>query len=388
MLPGYQDDYRFEMSGAHRKPAYKIEPPSVTWHLGFWKPEPEHEKYNEKSRSFARRDIWIGCIEELILHVYDSLKDHKKNVLGMWDDPSVFNYQPIAQPRSDRLRLLRNVYDRKADPHGKHEPHGRLDPRPQLDDPLLARYETVHIHARWNGMPIDIRFEVTGEYFTVTTTISLRQLAVPSAWTQEGRSIEGKGQPNFNSEIKTEALDFLSKIIRATDERVKCQGRDFPMAPSIIEVENGSKFLYFGVWEKLEADIFRPADPGYQTDKLGTRFADFRGLALQCDFTGSSMINASGQAEAAPELVRPNLRRVFDRELSTAFTDDLRALRWVDAIHPILLSIERDEVNTLDKRPVAADPVEYIFTKFCNERCIYGSGWGPQEEGGDRTAVR
>ncbi len=50
-------------------------------------------------------------------------------------------------------------------------------------------------------------------------------------------------------------------------------------------------------------------------------------------------------------------------------------LEWVDAIHRVLLSVEDNAVNNL-----ASDPVEYTFTKFCNQRCIYGSGFGPQIE--------
>lgn len=148
-FPGYHRDYPFMMSDAHRKPAYAIGTPSISWHLSFWQPHDDEAK-------------WIRDIESLILSLYDCFE--RENCT-----PTVSNLQRQVRPERTqvvecRVDLLRNSYVNLG---SGWEPAGR-----EGDDQKYrrGRYEVVHMEGRWASMPISLRFEVFEEYFMLTST--------------------------------------------------------------------------------------------------------------------------------------------------------------------------------------------------------------------------
>jgi hypothetical protein len=395
--PPYIDDYAFTMSGGHRKPAYDIGAPSISWHTGFWKPsKKEYPKdiSSEGTRSRNRRKIWVTQIERLVLEVYDNLHQHKARMKGEWRDPTLTNLQPDTSDRPDRLHLFRGNYPRNREAPDAYTP-GELDPdRPQ------TRYETVHIDGVWNSMPLDIRFEVNGEFFTITTTIDFSRMRPQPAfdetqdikqramWERRRRIRPGEFVIDFSVYVKTASR--LNKVIDLTEERFRAvRGRRVPKDWYIEELKSDTKFLYFDLWEMLKKEIFYGSKDNEHIARLGKCFADFRNLTLQCTSDGLSLINPWRKSEqdidSDPYALAPTRKDwpLRNEIVGHTFEDD--DIEWVDAIHPILLSLEQPIVNThvdIENHPngipLACDPVEYTFTKFCEGRCIYGSGFGPQ----------
>jgi hypothetical protein len=408
LLPGYDGDYQFEMSAAHRKPAYEIGTPSITWRMAFWKPAPKQRPISDaaeattgarkpergNAKSFEEHDQWILQIEYLILNIYDLLKEHRKkaakvfaNHPGMgkiWDIPEVSNLQPSKPNEPEYLRLLRRKFLEECPNRGRwDQSYEYLDIHPPTQKHCKTRYEAVHVDGVWESMPLDIRFEVSDEYFTLTTTIDFSRI-------REFRGIGDKRRRRRSGEFVAgfEAYDQAREAMFAIISG--CNDRRNKMATSRVpeskrglsnDLRDSCHHLYYGIWNALQTEIFSNTSEIDSAARLGLRFVDFRNLSLRCSGSPGRIVNPWVSVEGAnatitiasnPLALKDKSKR--DTVMDHSFkTDDLE---WVDTIHPILLSIEDKMVNEM-----ASDPVEYTFTKFCRERCIYGSGFGPQIEG-------
>ncbi len=385
LLPDFPDDYRFAMSGAHRKPAYEVGAPSITWHLAFW--NTYEVDYDSKTKSSKRRSEWIESIEMLILHVYHNLRKHKVLKCAQWAEPALFNLQPFRGQPDYELRLLQRIYNKDSDSEsGLYEPIGYLDRELTPDhDSRHSDFETVHIDAVWNSMPIDIRFEVPDEFFTITLTIDFsRMMPQPRTGGVERRRRRRRSEFDLENETFRSAAGALYLVTHLADQRFSelTKGHTSSFKDQAVNsLTSCAEHLYFDIWKSLEEDIFRGNSDLHAMGKLGKRFADFRNLSLQCNKTGSALINPWKEDSERHLIEIPREETSLrDRIVNNSLKDDGLVLDWVDAIHPILLSVEPKEVNFLADASVAADPVEYTFTRFCDKRCIYGSGFGPQVE--------
>lgn len=427
--PQYQEDYCFEMSSAHRKPSYEIGTPSISWHLSFWNPvsrpeqlpplsaAPTHEgkhptNYNE-SESFQARARWVECIEKHILHIYDRLLEHRNthpyDLDRYWSKPSITNLQPIAEPHPDELRLLCNFYTSLRDgSSASYKAKGGLDltvplgPGGESGDPThyMTRYETVHLDGVWNSMPLDIRFEVSGEYFTVTTTVDFSRMR-PQFPPEGGRwTMRRQRDGEFRSEFweYAKAIDALTRLTQQVNSR-KGRKSSYKKDLDIRAIFGEARYLYFDLWNSLKNEMFSASrDNDYIAD-LGDCFGDFRNLSLQCDLKGEQLVLPwRFRAGSIEKLPTGNYRKSGLREEVLGHSFDSDDIEWVDSVHPILLALEPSAINYTPKRtetttvgvesgmtsdpnrrrPLPAETVEYTFTKFSNGRCIYGSGFGPQ----------
>jgi hypothetical protein len=234
-------------------------------------------------------------------------------------------------------------------------------------------------------MPLDIRFEVSGEYFTVTTTIDFsRMRKQPDERELSRRRRRRENEFDLtNPEFKKTAY-ALFESIKLTQNRLAeiKKGHTWPhnrpprKDGMTKDLATHSSHLYFKIWDALKSEIFHGKAGNDYVELLGNCFADFRNLSLQSDLDGHDLINPWKLYNGGlTEVERPetSLKRSI---VGHAFEDD--AIDWIDAIQPILLSVEQDVFNFEDDLPLAADPIEYSFTKVCNKRCIYGSGFGPQ----------
>jgi hypothetical protein len=461
--PHYHPDYRFEMSGAHRKPAYEVGAPSITWHAGFWKPktqpmvhkDDESNLKDKESRtstedepfgeSYRNHNRWIKQIEILILHVYDSFTDHQtkhKNLFVLdYPSPDLTNLQPVTPPHTDELHLLRNIYPKEnrtgscsyvsMGPIGcETYDHAKTE---SLDHPPRpTRYETVHIDGVWNSMPIDIRFEVNSEYFTISATVDFSRMRPNPPGVKPRRRRLRKPDDEFQwivPEYRV-ASNAMYKVIEQVNSRRKSISSAAAIRKKdddIAQLRRFTNYLFKTFWEKLKQEIVfgvkytayldaqnwkleegSNKEPTIE-DYLGECFADFRNLTLQCIDSGNRVRNPWRQEQVHPdrngigaqEKMRSKAQKTaselllhFDPALipengiklipehwpETTLRKSIEGhffkednLDWVDSIQPILLSLEPDEINDL-----AADPVEYTFSRFFHDRCIYGSGFGPQ----------
>lgn len=407
VLPGYEGDYPFGMSAAHRKPAYEIGTPSVTWRMAFWKPELKRELTSDEtsdelkgnqSESLDDHDRWILQIEYLILHVYDKLAQHRDKWFPegvgkteTWKTPELSNLQPSQADEPGYLRLLRHKFSKKCPVEGR-----RKQTEESLDSPWgrheynKTRYEAVHIDGVWQSLPLDIRFEVSDEYFTITTTIdfsrmkTFQDMGEPRRCRRPGEFVDG-----FKAYDKARTALFTT-IDGCNKRRTRMRTTDVPESKRqlISDLRESSKFFYFDLWDGSEKDGFDGLDKTVFSDdkdtgvaaRLGQRFVDFRNLSLQCEEESGCIVNPwmwgeiNGNVSLIPNLQVWKHQSKRDTVIGHSFkTDDLE---WVDTIHPILLSTDKDLSNNL-----ASGQVEYTFTKFCHQRCIYGSGFGPQIEG-------
>jgi len=410
------------MSGAHRKPAYEIGAPSITWHAGFWQPDlRERTAESRGPESFRRHDDWIGAIEELILHVFNGLEQSEQVKNKEWSAPMLSNLQPSRKPEAGTLRLLRRTFHKSAtDANSPYRKRTYLDGRPaeKLADPTkcMTRYETVHIDGVWQSMPLDIRFEVNREYFTITTTIDFSRMRPQPPQPKQGRRLEPRrrrirdGEFDSSYEHYRRTSEELFHIIETTNARresiQKLGDKGNTKDADIAELAKSSKYLYSEIWDQLKSDLFYSKDQNAYIGQLGPCFVDFRNLSLQCSYRDPNrivnpwkLVEGStwkvGRSYKGAELVKDqtifhdeSLRRTITGHRFKSDGDDRKYvdekhgsddIEWVDAIHPVLLSIEPKEVNDQ-----ASDPVEYTFTKFCHDRCIYGSGFGPQIEDSDK----
>jgi hypothetical protein len=393
----YHPDFQYTMSGAHRKPAYEIGAPSITWHLGIWKPpsaNPEHKTADPAmTESESNDNSWIRKIEELILHIFDQLTEHCDREGNLWELPQVTNLQPSWNDQPKYLYLLRNRY--LKDPEKRNEDELRAVKLPAARA-SRSRYEAVHINAAWQSMPVDIRFETSSEFFTITTTIDfsrMRPQRRPNLRPEEQQwSRRRKGEFNERFAEFREVRDALYEVINQTSKRYKGIYESKSSSPKNQDIEclvqSQSSYLFFDVWKGLRQQIFECGDGALLFEQIGKIFADFRNLSLQYAGNQKYLVNpwekdSSGfidlsLTEKNPWEEKPLYNSIQGHKFAADDGDDLR---WVDAIHPILLSIEPDIVNRL-----GTDPVEYTFTKFCHNRCIYGSGFGPQVNGMQSTA--
>jgi hypothetical protein len=418
--PRYHEDYRFMMSGAHRKPAPEIGTPSITWHAGFWKPQPPlPANTKEAELSWDHHDKWIFSIERFIFHIFTELNRHHEKHGGKWSAPSLFNLQPSQVIDKTGLRLLRrrfplNWVDKNSMVGLEYFDIGS---RPEKGEPYIgmSRYETVHIDAVWESIPIDIRFEVSGEYFTIASTIDFsrmreqpeidlsRMRGHPEAAKRRRRKRDGEfdGESAIYRKVKFCLYHMIvqtnDRFQRVSTPHAKAEWKDPDIAAlKLTRDESGddieiARFLYFDIWEVFKKFISEGKSGFNYGEQLGRCFADFRNLSLQCSERTGKIINPwKWQEELASQshivansdawIDCPLRKTIMGREFKN---DDIE---WVDAIHPILLALEPDEVNL-----TASDPVEYTFTKFCHDRCVYGSGFGPQiepETGADQSTFK
>lgn len=400
--PCYQEDYSFEMSGAHRKPAYEIGAPSITWNLGFWNPHSQTESENDpplycqpqglviESKHLQHRMHWVQQIERQILHVYCRLLDHWSDNRKRWNKPHLTNLQPVRNPVPDELRLLANCYRvTYNEDKWTYVSDSTLDPGDE-GNPFKKRYETVHIDGVWNSLPLDIRFEVFGEYFTLTTTIDFsRMINQPANRSFDRRRRRRKGEFNRTYQAYSAASRALHKLIEEANKRRAelLAGHDPGVKDrQIADSKEPARFLFFDIWEQLRTALFQDQHPGRRIYSLGDCFADFRNLSLQCDPKGEAILSPWKEHGSETGHLNPTQRpgtTLRNSILAHSFRDD--DIEWVDSTIAVLLAVEDDAVNVQpdadgQKSELAADPVEYTFTKFCNERCIYGSGFGPQIE--------
>jgi|HubBroStandDraft_5_1064220.scaffolds.fasta_scaffold03139_3 hypothetical protein len=454
--PTYHRDYRFEMSGAHRKPAYEVGAPSITWHAGFWKPKAQPKDYkvaekdlndkefregteNEQNgESFANHSRWIKQIERLILHIFDALTEHQREHKRLfkldYPGPDLTNLQPVAPRPARELYLLRGVYpgdrtrsDRYDSLHAIGcETHQHADNEKPGHQPRPSRYETVHIDGVWNSMPLDIRFEVSSEYFTISVTVDFSRMRPNPEGVKSRRRRLRKPDDEFQRivpeyRVASYAMYRVIEQVNARRGLVSDASAVRKKDEDISELKCFTKYLFKTFWDTLKQEIvFGNSYQAYLKSKnqssenyLGECFADFRNLTLQCNDRGEAVINpwilerihadrhADGNGDHARKEARRKLNEMFsrydaelipehdiklvpdkwtERNLRDSieghfFKDD--NIEWVDSIHPILLSLEPDEINNL-----AADPVEYTFTRFFHDRSIYGSGFGPQVDDG------
>ena len=119
-----------------------------------------------------------------------------------WREPELTNLQPSKLNDPGFLRLLRHKIPKA--PEARREYGGKFpyfhDRREILsNDPkcCLTRYETVHIDGVWESMPLDIRFEVSDEYFTLTTTIDFSRIC------EQGKSEERRRRKRQDGEFQT-----------------------------------------------------------------------------------------------------------------------------------------------------------------------------------------
>lgn len=414
--PVYQHDYRFEMGAAHRKPAYEIGAPSISWHTAFWKPGAEklgplnqeaglaEERHaaspDYRSDSFDQSSNWIMRIEMLILHVYDRLRDHRSIHGDIWSKPSLSNLQPVINPTTPGLRLLRRVYQsNRSGATRLYNPSRFLDGSEiplagEHENPndCMTRLETVHIDGVWNSMPLDIRFEVNGEFFTITTTVDFSRMRPQPRGETELRRRRRPGEFEWSFPAYRRTSIALSKVMAQVNRRRKWASELSWKDRDIHASATWSRFLYFRLWENLKADIFYGPPKNDYIAGLGDCFADFRNLTLQCDESGEALVNPWRPEPAVKpkRLVATPWKETSLRKAIFRHSFVLDDIEWVDSIYPVLLSLESDAVNWAPSSPshnvkakptpLAAEPVEYTFTKFCFERCIYGSGFGPQVE--------
>ena len=349
---GYDNDYAFIVSGAHRKPTYAIGTPSISRHLTFWRPHIVGERPIGESQ-------WIHQIELLILAIYDRFIE-----LGASSSqpPWVSNLQQSPNVEDGvYLSLLRHKYLKN-----KIARESDRSPLRTVSD-SLGRYEAVHLEGIWFSLPVSVRIEVFEEYFTLTLTIDFSRIPSSLGGSQHEMPCES------GEKIATLLRDQLQLLARMATERLwnikKRKPRRVPKGVDIQKSRRPSKFLFLTIWKIFDRILLNRALSQVDRNIVGAIFADFRNLSLRrvlpAAFDADHGIITSAQSVSAD--LSP---RVCIEGYPFQKGDDVDC---VDAIFPILLAIEPPG---LPNHP-PAEAIEYCFSKL-NERCIYGSGFGAQ----------
>jgi hypothetical protein len=349
----YHPDYRFSMSGAHRKPAYPLGAPSITWHRGFWK------DYADDPYPI---DHWIDAIEELITGILETLATHRTQHLDSnWPPPYASNliHAPRTESPVGRQRLLRNVWE-KSDSVWK-----RVRPAAgQVDDGTHTRYETVQIEGVWKSFPVVVRIEVFEEFFTLTSSIDFS-----SYDTQNNASAFDSGFSRY--QVTTEALNLAIDVVENRHAEVAASG-DFKYTPkgsarSQLESAKFYEKIFIELWDEFQNDILSQPLKQDSAQRLGSVFADFRGLILGRDLDTTNAL----------KLTRPRQQRIsasLETRIRGIPFEGKELLQIVDSVFPLLLASEPG--HAIDPSPGGS--IEYTLSTFSDKRALYGSGFGPQ----------
>jgi hypothetical protein len=361
----YTPAYGFSMRDAHRKPAQPVRPPAVCWHLAF-----------RKDSHFNFESQWIDRIELLILEIFHEIEGNKPR-----SDP----HDPARNERNPTFVSNLNGLDRFAERtqdgwsiegldllRHSYDLANKSVSRKRAMLPEGSRYETAVIETIWEGYQTHLRFEVFEEYFTLTTTISLRR-----AERQDPTAILSRAHDHI---IATLTENPPQDVLSATG------GRNAILKS---RVQDNVTTLYSRVWDLFAKAVLNPSFSERQSDKQpaldsqdlrelrGQRFAqeilaDFRGLVLCLDPNHDWQVLRRCDSESARDASRTRESRL---NIGAKCFDGANGARYAETLMPILLAGDRHQPRA------SFENAEYTFSTFDGGRCLYGSSFGPQPPG-------
>jgi len=360
----YSPAYGFSMRDAHRKPAQPIRAPALSWHLAF-----------RKDSHFNFESQWLDRIELLILEVYHEIESKKPRLDTGDKDRNERNPTYISNLNGvDRyaerhqdgwslkdIELLRHTYDLTD----------KIISRKKPILPEGSRYETAVIESVWNGHQVHLRFEVFEEYFTLTSTISLRRQA-------------GTTSSNGICDSYDEMIDRLGS--NPPSQFSTAGGRNAKLKSIIADdVQN----LYGKAWSQFTSEILTRAFTDHSSDhRPAFDKSDLRELRSQkfaqeifADFRGILVCLEARENWKTFRRTRPESD--FDRGMTRATRINLgvncfkgaEGVQFAETLLPILLAADKHQPRA------SFENAEYTFSSFDHGRCLYGSSFGPQPSG-------
>jgi Protein of unknown function (DUF3422) len=316
------------MGGARRKPALPIAGPAVAWHLAFWMP-----------RELAlQHGAWVQEIERYILALYHHLD-------SLSCSPRTRSYQRV----SATLQLLNNIYDVR-DVKGT---------KPIAIRAQAPRYQMFRVKFVYGLTPAYITFELHDEYFTICVNIDL-------AWKVETRA-STNAEHSQSIQRLSEAVYLFSQAAEQQYERAeKGDSEPFKQAARAAFVQPYDR-IYYQVWDDFFEAIFRKPYAEVDVEKLGKKFADFRGFAAT---VGQATFITTPGCFAQEKSLK---HRVGSETFSQS-----DALNRVDALLPWLKADEGFQSADESKDADRTEPIEFTFTTFLDHRVIYATALGGQ----------
>lgn len=383
--------YLCAMRDAHRKPAQGIVPPAVTWHLAF----------NRDAEYVSSDDDWIERVELLVIEIFYELVEHdalvQQQLRSQRDrqkeaqaDGGISRAQPECvgnvaisnlcnSPVSARhtdggwnlpspLRLLRHSYEINSTSVKRRCPL----------DPEGSRYETVVIEAYWMSLKLHMRIEMFDEYFTISTTISLRS----------SDRLEGAKNSFF-----CKAFDEIVTAIEEQGESVRTNGGLNTMKSKL----NGVDTLYEIIWHQFSNDIFAKPfstpvnNARYSDESEGQRpvlrqlrakpigrelFVDFRGIIFELNERPKPYGSSYRRAVSDPNTQRVVSHEEWLNAKTTAF-NEAEGRRRADEMLSVLYAAQPVD----DMAPPPFEATEYTFSTLNKNRCLFGTSFGwPQSK--------
>lgn len=318
------DEQYWDMNtGAHRRPAPLVGPPSLVWHRAFWKPLGQ-----------TSREDWIKDLDRLLLCIIVHLSDFAAQSRSLLISPNI---------DEEKIHLFRH----------RSEDKRTLIEMPQSTDGSLYRPNIVSASIRHCGINFTFRAQIRSEFWTFGVYADFCE-ASEDHFTND---------PILNAIFKT-----LQEIYRIAADRYESpEKKPLTLASDLYSQMIEAFRQYCDAF--IGDGIHRVGGWNQIHERCGSVFGDFVGVILGMrpskSDEGKTLVPVlSTRGQPIPEKVEPYR---FEKEVP---------LRILDAIWPIVRRLHGGFNNNHKKIEDMQGKPEYAVSLFQRGRVLYVSALG------------